>query len=273
MRTRVRICGTEVLRRDSGSQSFRGELVQRPLTAETPPLWRPEEGVRSAAGCFICFQKGRTGPGDPGWAAAALITRRNAGGRNTGAWPGFSRLHFRPACTPRGSPARRGGPPPRATGGAARERHRARSSTPRRAGATPRGSVGNPSVGVTEKPLHAIGPCSVAELGATSLLRIAAELVGYSVRTKRGVRPLAIRAGWRTDPETGVSMSFDHRRVADTYTSSGGAPRHTGGARGEALCSSSCPASRSEAGTALCPFHDDNRPSLSIYKYLPLAAG
>jgi len=49
------------------------------------------------------------------------------------------------------------GPPPRATGGAARERHRARSSTPRRAGATPRGSVGNPSVGVTEKPLHAVG--------------------------------------------------------------------------------------------------------------------
>jgi hypothetical protein len=39
-----------------------------------------------------------------------------------------------------------------------------------------------------------------------SPLHIEDELVGYWVRTKRGVRPLAVHAGWRTDPETSVSI-------------------------------------------------------------------
>jgi deoxyribonuclease V len=52
------------------------EFVQRALAAMTPPLWQPKGDVRSAAGCFVCFQRGRAGPGtpgDPGWVAAALI--------------------------------------------------------------------------------------------------------------------------------------------------------------------------------------------------------
>jgi deoxyribonuclease V len=63
-----------------------------------------------------------------------------------------------------------------------------------------------PTVGVTDRPLLAVGPAPADEAGARSPLRIADELVGYWVRTKRGVRPLAVHAGWRTDPETGVSI-------------------------------------------------------------------
>jgi len=63
-----------------------------------------------------------------------------------------------------------------------------------------------PSIGVTDRPLLAVGSAPSDEPGAMSLLRIAGELVGYWVRTKRGVRPLAVHAGWRTDPETAVSI-------------------------------------------------------------------
>src|SRR4029450_8440838 len=44
--------------------------------AAHPEPWRPGEAPRAVAGCFVCFQRGRAGPGasgDPGWAAAALL--------------------------------------------------------------------------------------------------------------------------------------------------------------------------------------------------------
>lgn len=63
-----------------------------------------------------------------------------------------------------------------------------------------------PSVGVTDRPLLAVGPWPPDKAGAVSPLRIADELVGYWVRTKRGVRPVTVHAGWRTDPETAVSI-------------------------------------------------------------------
>ena len=52
------------------------EAIQRQLATEIRQMWRPAGEVRSAAGFFICFPRGKEGmgaPGDPAWAAAAWI--------------------------------------------------------------------------------------------------------------------------------------------------------------------------------------------------------
>src|SRR5436309_15477949 len=50
--------------------------AQRELASARPEPWRPSDGARAVAGCFVCFTRGRVGPGaagEPGWAAAALL--------------------------------------------------------------------------------------------------------------------------------------------------------------------------------------------------------
>jgi deoxyribonuclease V len=60
---------------------------QYELAALSPVRWTPAGGA-VVAGCFVCFPRGKTGPGrrgDPGWAAAAtpgataVVTRGEAG--------------------------------------------------------------------------------------------------------------------------------------------------------------------------------------------------
>jgi deoxyribonuclease V len=63
-----------------------------------------------------------------------------------------------------------------------------------------------PSVGVTNRPLLASGPDPADEPGAMSPLRLGGELVGYWIRPRRGVRPLAVHAAWRTTPEVAASV-------------------------------------------------------------------
>lgn len=63
-----------------------------------------------------------------------------------------------------------------------------------------------PSVGVTHRPLLATGPEPDDEAGAWTELVIGTEVVGRWLRTKRGVRPLAIHAGWRTDPDSAIEV-------------------------------------------------------------------
>ena len=49
--------------------------MQEELAEETPPPFGPA-GELATAGCFVCFARGKTGPGeagDPGWAGAALL--------------------------------------------------------------------------------------------------------------------------------------------------------------------------------------------------------
>src|SRR5437899_459862 len=50
--------------------------VQRELASVRPAPWRRRHGAGAVGGCFVCFARGRVGPGaagDPGWAAAALL--------------------------------------------------------------------------------------------------------------------------------------------------------------------------------------------------------
>ena len=63
-----------------------------------------------------------------------------------------------------------------------------------------------PSIGVTDRPLLASGAWPPDEPGTINPLHIQDKLVGYWVRPKRGVQPLAVHTGWRTDPETAISV-------------------------------------------------------------------
>jgi deoxyribonuclease V len=79
---------------------------------------------------------------------------------------------------------------------------------PRRAGlAVHLGAVLDlPTAGVTHRPLLAEGVWPRDERGAASPLMIDREVVGYWLRTRPGRRPLAVHAGWRTDPDTAVEV-------------------------------------------------------------------
>lgn len=79
---------------------------------------------------------------------------------------------------------------------------------PRRAGlAVHLGAVLDlPTVGVTDRPLLAVASEPGRSRGARSPLRIGDELVGYALRTREGVRPVLVHAGWRTRPETACEL-------------------------------------------------------------------
>jgi deoxyribonuclease V len=66
--------------------------------------------------------------------------------------------------------------------------------------------LGVPTVGVTHRPFGADGEWPADERGATTRLMLDGEHVGYWVRTKRGTRPLAAHAAWRTGPEAAVEV-------------------------------------------------------------------
>jgi deoxyribonuclease V len=62
------------------------------------------------------------------------------------------------------------------------------------------------TVGVTHRTLLAAGEWPPDERGARSPLLLGGEVVGFWLRTRRGTRPLAVHAAWRTDPETAVDV-------------------------------------------------------------------
>lgn len=186
------------------------EDVQRELASTVSLPWHPPGSGWSAAGCFVCFPRGRAGPGaagDPGWAAAALIraddTLALAVAHDTARFPyvpGLLALREGPLLEAAilNLPERADILIVNATG----------RDHPRRAGlALHLGArLGVPSVGVTNRTLLATGLPPVDEGGATSPLRIEDELVGYWVRTRRGLRPVAAHAAWRTTPEVAASV-------------------------------------------------------------------
>jgi deoxyribonuclease V len=63
-----------------------------------------------------------------------------------------------------------------------------------------------PTVGVTHRALLATGEWAADARGAASPLHLDGEVVGHWVRTRRGRRPLAVHAAWRTSPEIAVEV-------------------------------------------------------------------
>jgi deoxyribonuclease V len=182
------------------------ELIreQEVLARPAPAPFRPGEPA-AAAGCFVCFARGGTGPGqagDPGWAGAAL-------GRETAVATGSAGASYEP-----GLLALREGPLLEAAVRTLPFRPKALlvnatgRDHPRRAGlALHLGAVLElPTAGVTHRPLLAAGDWPPDEAGAYSPLLLDGELVGYWLRTRAGTRPLAVHAAWRTDPDTALEL-------------------------------------------------------------------
>jgi deoxyribonuclease V len=183
--------------------------VQEVLARATPPLWGPA-GEMAIAGCFICFARGKSGAGqagDPGWAGAALLRRRRVVARAV--VEGKAGAPYEP-----GLLALREGSLLEAAVRALDEEpavllvNATGRDHPRRAGlALHLGAVlGLPTAGVTHRLLIAEGEWPPDERGATRPFYVNGELAGHWLRTRRGTRPLAVHAAWRTDPEAAVSL-------------------------------------------------------------------
>jgi deoxyribonuclease V len=187
------------------------ELVeeQRALAEARPEPWLPDLAPVGTGGCFVCFGRGKAGPGtrgDPGWAGAALLRDDQAltvvatGAAGAPYAPGLLALREGPLL----EQAVRELPelPTVLLVDATGRDH------PRRAGlALHLGAVlGVPTVGVTHRPLLAEGEWPADVRGARSPILLDGTLVGHWVRTRPGTRPLACHAGWRTDPETAAEV-------------------------------------------------------------------
>jgi deoxyribonuclease V len=185
---------------------------QRRLAALTPDSWDRSEAVVRVGGVFLAFARGQAGPGragDRGWVAAAVlelpgervcasIVRPTVAG--AGYDPGRLALREGPALA--GAVARLPLQPDVILVDATGRDH------PRGAGlALHLGAVlAVPTVGVTHRPLLARGEWPPDRAAASTPLTLDNTVVGAWLRTRKGVRPLAIHAAWRTDATTAVQL-------------------------------------------------------------------
>jgi deoxyribonuclease V len=177
---------------------------QTRLGGEIWTAWRPL-GRYAVGACYVCFTRGRRGDGsaeDHGWAAAAVGDEASVvEGEATGGYEAGLLALREGALLER---AVRGLPeaPEVLLVDATGRDHPRRCGLALQLGA----ALGLPTVGVTHRPLIAAGDWPEDARGATSPLHVAGEHVGYWLRTKRGTRPLAVHAAWRTGPEAAVEV-------------------------------------------------------------------
>jgi len=186
---------------------------QRRLAGLRPPPWRPSPGPLVAVGAFVAFARGEQGPGRAG-------DRAHVGAAATRDTSELAHVVVRGVAGARYArgllAAREGALLERAV--------RALLATgvtpdvlvvdatgrdhPRRAGlALHLGArLGLPSVGVTHRPLLAIGAEPPDRAGAWTALTRDGDVVGAWLRTQRGVRPVAVHAAWRTDVPVAVEV-------------------------------------------------------------------
>jgi deoxyribonuclease V len=179
-------------------------VAQLALASAAPPPWRLREGVR-IGGCFVCFERGRSGPGaagDRGWAAAAVAGDVALARGSGGAAYEAVLLALRDGALLEAAVRALPEPPEVLLVNATGRDH------PRRAGlALHLGSVLDlPTVGVTHRTLCARGEWPPDEPGAETPLLLGGERVGSWLRTRRGTRPLAVHAAWRTDAEAALAV-------------------------------------------------------------------
>lgn len=184
--------------------------VQHDLAAVGPEPWRPATQRLRIAGCWVCFPRGLSGPGDAGdqaWAAAVTWYDGRAVSEQVidataGApyMPGLLALRVGPLLerVVRALPTS----PDLLMLDASSRDHPRRAGLALHLGA----ELGLPTVGVTHRPLVAEGAWPDDRRGATSPLRIGDSVVGCWLRTRPGTRPLAVHPGWRVDLSTAVEM-------------------------------------------------------------------
>jgi deoxyribonuclease V len=204
---------------------------QSRLAAEIWTAWRPV-GRYAVGACFVCFERGVPQDGDAGdrgWAAAAV-------GDDVSVVSGVAPARYAPgalalrdgALLERAVRALPTQPDVLIVDSTGRD-HPRRCGLALHVGA----KLELPTVGVTHRTLAAEGEWPGEDRGETSPLHVGDERVGYWVRTKRGARPLAVHAAWRTGPETAVEVVLgvtDRARSPEPLRSARTAARR---ARGE----------------------------------------
>jgi deoxyribonuclease V len=187
------------------------ELIQaqEELARDNPRRWRPAVEL-AVGGCFVCFVRGKTGPGaagDPGWAAATVIRGHGLVASavvedEAGAAYESGLLALREGRLLEAAVRRLGERPDVLLVNATGRDH------PRRAGlALHLGALLDvPTVGITHRLLVAEGGWPADERGAANPFQLEGETVGYWLRTRRGTRPLAVHAAWQTDAETALAV-------------------------------------------------------------------
>ncbi|MDR7544669.1 MAG: endonuclease V [Armatimonadota bacterium] len=222
----VRLNGTAPVGRLLPWAASAEELIatQVRLGHASPDGWHPRRQPSSVAACFVCFRRGRSGPGeagDAGWAAAvfliherladAVVAQGPAGGPYQ---PGLLALREGPLLEE--AVRRLAGVPEVLLVNATGRDHPRRAGLALHLGAR----LGVPTIGITSRTLVATGAWPEDRAGARSPLLLADTpepvVVGYWVRPRAGVRPLAVHAAWRTDAATAASVVWDLMRAART---------------------------------------------------------
>ena len=189
------------------------DAEQRRLASLSPEPWVPSAGrTVVAGGVFVAFGRGEQGPGQAG-------DRAHVGAAATSGTDELARVVVDGRA-----------PAPYAPGYlAAREGALVESAArrlldemaidvllvdatgrdhPRGAGlALHLGAVLDiPTIGVTHRPLLAVGSEPGDELGATSDLSVDATVVARWLRTRRGARPVVVHAAWRTGVQVATEV-------------------------------------------------------------------
>jgi deoxyribonuclease V len=188
--------------------------VQWALAAAQVDVWRPASDPRALAigACVVVFPRGLAGAGsrgDRGWTAAAVLRGRSVLGRavvtcSAGAPYVAGLLALREGvCLESAVRALPALPDVLLVDATGRDH-------PRRAGmALHLGAVLEvPTVGITHRPLLACGDWPEDVRGAVSPLVLDGSPVGAWLRTRAGVRPLAVHPGWRTDLDVAVAVAL-----------------------------------------------------------------
>ena len=194
--------------------------VQTELGEMNPPPWRLEEEPLSAAGCFVTFPRGLAGPGSEGDYATAAAVIVQAGqatasavvqGR-AGASYEAGLLFLREGQLLEAAVSQLPKRPDVLLVNGTGLDH------PRHAGLSVHlgALLDLPTVGVTHRPLCAEGSWPDDERGSIGPLMLGGQVVGYWLRTRRGTRPLAVHAAWRTSPETAAHVVLATTKLART---------------------------------------------------------
>ena len=183
---------------------------QRELAGLTPESWRPPIGGLCVGGCWVCFARGYSGPGDAGDAAHAaavvvcdgqlvdLAVRRGVAGAPY--TPGLLALRLGRLLDDV-TRTLTWTPDVLLVDGTGRDH-------PRRAGLALHlgAELDLPTVGVTHRPLVAEGAWPGEHRGASSPVRIGDDVVAAWVRTRADARPLVVHPGWRVGLEAAVEL-------------------------------------------------------------------
>ena len=183
---------------------------QHELAGLTQPAWEPPAGEPCVAGCWVCFPRGYSGPGESGDAAhAAAVLVCDGRPVDLAVRRGVAAAPYTP-----GLLALRLGkllddvtraltwtPDVLLVDGTGRDH-------PRRAGLALHlgAELDLPTIGVTHRPLVAQGDWPGEHRGASSPVRIGDDVVAAWVRTRPGARPLVVHPGWRVGLEAAVEL-------------------------------------------------------------------